>query len=240
MIAGAALGAVFHVRCSNSACARVCAEFDFCPMAENSSNWLTRIVRFLFSGQDETASVILGAGTAIWKLFEYLERIDFLLSIRGEKFAVIYDFFTNVGWVCVIIIAVTWFVIAKVAGDSNNTATGTLRIILACSVVAFLFGVVITISASGAVPNVIAGWGGVPGNCSTMVVTDRLQSFRKDYNIATLCLIVDPRIDPLFDNRVTIELLAEHPERGEFSCAGRVHLAGQGCLVLNGGAAVGG
>jgi hypothetical protein len=111
--------------------------------AEDSSNWSTRITRFLFSGQDETASLVLGAGTAVWKLFEYSEHIDFLLSLRGEKFAVAYDFFTSVGWIVLIVIAVGWFVIAK-TGQPSNTAAGTLRIILSCSVVAFLFGVVMS------------------------------------------------------------------------------------------------
>jgi hypothetical protein len=35
-------------------------------------------------------------------------------------------------------------------------------------------------------------------------MTTRLQSFRKDYNLAVVCLVNDPSIDPLSDDRLTI------------------------------------
>jgi hypothetical protein len=131
------------------------------------------------STPDEKASAILAGGAILWKYFSYWEHIDFLLSIRKEKFSILFDFMQNAGWAILAVIGVTWYVISLINGKTQTTVAAVWRLVASCSLIAFLLGVVFTIRASGSVPTVIAGWGGNLAGCSAIVDTSRLISFRK-------------------------------------------------------------
>jgi hypothetical protein len=139
-----------------------------------------------FSTPDEKASAILAGGSILWKYFSYWEHIDFLLSIREEKFSVMFDFMQNAGWAVLLVIGIVWYLISLITSDADATVASAWRLIASCSLVAFLFGVVVTIRASGSVPSVIGGWGGNIGGCNAVMDTSRLMSFRKEYRIALM------------------------------------------------------
>jgi uncharacterized membrane protein YhdT len=172
------------------------------PLPSGSDSRFAPIFRLLQT-PDEKASAILAAGAAAWKYLSYWEHIDFLLSIREEKFSVMFDFMQNAGWAILLVIGIAWYVISYVSGSTSiQTGASTWRLIASCSLVAFLFGVIMTIRASGTVPNIIAGWGGDINTCNALLDTSRLSSFREDYKLGLICGIQDPTIDMLEDKRI--------------------------------------
>ena len=70
--------------------------------------------------------LVLTVGTGLWKLLSIWSDVDFLLSIREQKFALIFDLFTSSGWIIVLAIGLVWFVIRwfySHGGEPRGAAT---------------------------------------------------------------------------------------------------------------------
>jgi hypothetical protein len=153
------------------------------------------------------ASAILGFGSAAWKILSVWSNVDFLLSIREEQFAVIFQFFQNVGWLVLIAFAVAWAIVRAI---SNRSARVPVSIpdwpmLMCCGVIAFIFGVLIAVKSSGGFPQTIGAYGSdYSQQCSANLLTSRLQSFFENYKIALACGFVDPSTDKLEDERITV------------------------------------
>jgi hypothetical protein len=79
---------------------------------------------------------------------------------------------------------------------------------------AFLFGVLLTVSFSGSAPNVITGYGADPPWCVATVNPRRIQTFQGIYRLGIVCGIEDPTVDPLTDDRITVSNLITIPPDG--------------------------
>jgi hypothetical protein len=155
--------------------------------------------------QDTRASLVLTIGTLLWKLLSYWEHADFLLSIKEENFAVMFEFFDYAGWAILVAIGCGWlFWATKIKDKASTELRPGWAMAIACSVIAFLFGSLFALRASGGVPNVIASWGSNVSQCSSTIDTTRLKTFRSTYKIALICGIVDPSVDVLGNERVMI------------------------------------
>lgn len=51
---------------------------------------------------------------------------------------------------------------------------------------------------------VLVGWGGYPGNCFVMVNTSELLKFSESYKMYGVCGVVDPLVDGMNDDRITV------------------------------------
>jgi len=71
--------------------------------------------------------------------------------------------------------------------------------------VAFLFGILIAISSSGGVPNIITAWGSPDhGVCNSSIDMSKILTFRKSYKVAMVCGLTDPTKDKLDDETITV------------------------------------
>jgi hypothetical protein len=152
------------------------------------------------------APAILTIGLLLWRLLSAISNIDFLLSINEEKFALIFAFMQNTGWWLFSIIGLCWFWIEwsrrKSEADVSSKPPGP-GMVIACSVVAFLFGILLAVRSTGSVPNIVTSWGGPPGACTATFDTTRLISFASRYKIALACGIQDANTDKLEDANIT-------------------------------------
>src|SRR5580704_6203573 len=152
------------------------------------------------------ASAILSVGAAAWKGLSVWSNVDFLLSIREERFAIMFQFFETTGWWLLLIFGLIWLAVRWARGPTQERVP-SWAVVIAASTMMFLFGVLIAVKSSGEIPNVIVGWGGVPGRCAAVVDTSRLLSFRDTYKLALVCGIHDPATDMLEDDKITISNL---------------------------------
>ncbi len=146
------------------------------------------------------APALLVLGSLIWKALAWIQSIDFILSIKEGKLAMMLDFLLGHGWWIIATFGVIWFLVAK---DSKGSSS-PWSLALSASVIAFLFGVMVTIRATGSVPDIITTWGKYDQGCEVTLATSRLQSFRDRYRIGFICGVEDIRIDKFEDDAVTV------------------------------------
>jgi hypothetical protein len=163
----------------------------------------TAQITALLDDGNAKASATLTVGSILWKVLAYSEHLDFLLSLREEKFSMIFTFFEDAGWWILAGIGILWFFATRI---KENTLPQPLNwaFVLSCTVIAFLFGSLVTVKSSGEVPTVIVGWGGDATSCNSVVDMSKLQSFRDKYKLYLICGFTDPTIDMLEDQRILI------------------------------------
>jgi hypothetical protein len=150
----------------------------------------------------QAAPATLTLGTAAWKAFDFFANVDFLLSIESKTFLIMFDFFANYGWWIILIAGSVWWYSSTKYAPAPRIEPVTVAII---GLVAFLWGVIVTVHATGKIPKVIEAYGsGMPGTCYAEVRMDRLESFRDDFNLALICGIKDPSVDKLKDPKISV------------------------------------
>jgi hypothetical protein len=150
----------------------------------------------------QTAPATLTLGTAAWKAFDFFANVDFLLSIESKTFMTMFDFFANYGWGIILIVGGIWWYASTKYAPTPRIEPRTVAVI---AFLAFLWGVIITVHATGKVPKVIVGYGSLSsGSCFAKVNMERLQSFAKDYEIALICGIEDQTVDKLADPNISV------------------------------------
>jgi len=150
----------------------------------------------------QAPAATLTIGSVLWKALDWVGSMDFLLSVESKTFLVMFIFFADYGWwILMIIGGVWWFTVHK-----NPPRDGiSPLLIVSVALIAFLWGVVVTVYATGKVPNVIVGYGSSRADlCLSDINMDRLLSFQKDFEIALICLVKDPSIDKLKDPAISL------------------------------------
>jgi hypothetical protein len=159
----------------------------------------------ILADTNSQASAVLAVGALLWKFVSVWSDIDFLLTIREEKFAVFFDLLQSVGWIALVIIGAVWFLVRWLTrGSAEPHRAPTWSMVAACTIIAFLFGVLIAVRSSGGVPHVIASWGNTPNSCHAVIDTSRLLSFRDKYKLGLACGLTDPTLDKLEDERISV------------------------------------
>jgi hypothetical protein len=152
----------------------------------------------------KAAPVVLAVGAGIWRFISYLSNIDFILSVREERIAVVLELLLDYGWILLIVAGVVWFLGAnKVPRDTSKVHWG---MVTAVGIVAFMFGVLVSVAggAGGALPQIITQWGGDQQGCNAQIDASRLGSFKSKYRVILICGISDSKIDSQEDTRIAV------------------------------------
>src|SRR5271165_6254672 len=175
---------------------------------------------FVNDDSDTQASLVLTVGSIVWKGISYWEHADFLLSIREEKFQMMFDFLDSAGWAILLAIGLGWLYWARLIKNRSDVEKRPgWKMVFSCAVVAFLFGVLIALRASGGVPAVVTTWGGsvnVGGvvQCNAIIDTSRLSSFKGKYKLVLICGMQDATVDILDNKEIMVSNSFEIEPRG--------------------------
>jgi hypothetical protein len=165
-------------------------------------------------------SAVLAAGALIARVLTALEHLDFLVSIREEKFKMMYDAWQLFGWWIAIGIGGVWALNRFSKRNEPHGRGPTWGLVIACTIVSFVFGSLIAVQSVGGIPNIIisqrAGLAtGASGDmtlidpCRATIDMAQLESFRKDFKLALVCNALDPTIDSLSDTNIWVSNLFE-------------------------------
>lgn len=152
----------------------------------------------------EAPPILLAVGSAIWKVVAALSNIDFVMSVRGEKFGVLLQVLLDYGWLILIVIGVLWwYQVWRSPRETGPHHVGWGHVGVGATL-AFLLGTLITLSATGSVPTIIGAWSASFDGCQAGLDTSRLGSFRNGYDILLMCGIIDATTDRFQDPRIAI------------------------------------
>ncbi len=155
------------------------------------------------------APTLLAVGTILWRLAGLAERVDFILRVQDQTFAAIFEAFLDYGWVILLAGSVLWpFAAAYLRKNQpapiERGLKSTWGMVVSVGLLAFLYGVLLTVRATGSVPNVMAAWGPTTTGCQMALDTSRLSTFKDRYYLVGVCGFTDPSTDLLQQTGVTI------------------------------------
>jgi len=150
------------------------------------------------SPRGEVAPATVLVGDLIIRVLEWAEHVDFLLSVRDEKLATILQVFRDYGWWVVALAALGWLYYEHKRRKSDENARGSIgSLVASVAFVSFLFGCLLTVRATGSLPDIILNYGGgiSPQVCTADIDTSRLTGFADDYRLILLCGMMDSSRD---------------------------------------------
>lgn len=162
-------------------------------------------VRKLVGDPEVRASLLMVVGAPVWRFVNHLSNVDFLLSFTGERFSMVLTFLQDYGWLIVMlggiaIIYAHW----RDRKRLKPSASPNWLTVFAVAILAFLFGISAAIQIVAYPPSVVIAWGGVPHACNAVIDGGKLGGFSKQYKLALACGILNPSIDKLRDQNITL------------------------------------
>jgi hypothetical protein len=157
----------------------------------------------------ELAPTIVLIGDLCLKGLEYAEHLDFLLSVRDEKLATILQVYRDFGWWVIGLGSIIWVIYEYRRHKKDESARGSVgSLVASAAFVSFLLGSLITVKATGTLPNIIVNYGGdaSPNNqtCWADIDVSRLSGFAEEYRLILLCGMMDQSTEPLDDTRIAV------------------------------------
>ncbi len=151
----------------------------------------------------KAAPTILAIGAAVWKLIAVIANVDFVLSVREERLAMMFQFLLDYGWIILIVVGIVWALQAHRNPDRERVHWGMA---VSIGVLSFMSGVLIAVYATGSLPNIMQQWTGdwASQTCNAVIDTSRLVGFKGGYRVVLICGASDPKIDPQEDNRIAV------------------------------------
>jgi len=146
--------------------------------------------------------ILLWISTILWELVDVISNIDFLMSFRSDILFKMFELFADYGWALLVLGSMVWFfsVYKKTRKKVISPA-----LVIVVGVLAFMWGVLLTVYAVGSTPKVISHYGmGSKEGCTATFNTSRLTRFSKNYDIALVCGVKDSSRDKFADTRITI------------------------------------
>jgi hypothetical protein len=148
--------------------------------------------------------ILLGIGSVLWRLIDWAGRIDFVLRVQNQSFAVIFQAFVDYGWLLVVVGCAAWTYYARKQPAPAEGYRIPWSMVVSVSFLTFLYGVLLAVYATGSVPTVLVAWGPNATGCQFGVDTSRLSSFKDSYYLVGVCGLSDPSIDVLQQTGITI------------------------------------
>jgi hypothetical protein len=148
--------------------------------------------------------ILLEVGVILWRLVGWVSNIDFMMSISSDIFLTMFTFFMDYGWWIVALLGAVW--IFSVHGQTKRRVISPAFIIVIAGL-SFIWGILLTVHATGSVPRIIQSWGASEGRCDATFNTARLRTFRNDYDVALVCGIADSTLDRFADTRISMSAL---------------------------------
>jgi hypothetical protein len=164
---------------------------------------------------DAWGSGILLFGAPALKALSYLEHLDFLLSIKEEKFKLMFDAWESFGWWIAAAIGLIWAINRWSKRDAPHEKGPTWGLLASISLMTFIVGALFAARSSGGIPKVIVAQaivGTAPNSwsgCSAQIDGSLIASFKKGYHVALICVVTDPQRDPLTDEKIFVSNLFE-------------------------------
>jgi hypothetical protein len=147
--------------------------------------------------------ILLGIGTLLWELVSVVSNIDFLMSFRSENLLKMFELFRDYGWAIVTLGGAVWFFSVY---NKRRKKTISPALVIVVGVLAFMWGVLLTIYAVGSTPHIIESYGTEGEVCTATFNTSPLTEFKKNYDVALICGFIDPSRDKFADTRITISV----------------------------------
>lgn len=146
--------------------------------------------------------IVLSVGSLLWKGIAAWGNVDFILSMREERLASMFQALLSWGWIVVLVVGLIWLWLAP--KKKNHPDQGYWGAIGSVALVAFMFGALVVAYSSSVAPQIIYAWTGATDGCTAGLDTSKLVGFKEDYYLYLACQILDPTIDPLEDTRIAI------------------------------------
>jgi hypothetical protein len=147
--------------------------------------------------------ILLAIGGSIWQLVGVVSNIDFLMSFRSGNLLKMFEFFIDYGWAIMTFVGFVWFVSVYKKTQRKVISPGFVIVV---GVLAFMWGVLLTINAIGTTPRIMEAYGTEGGVCSATFNTAPLSRFKENYDVALICGLTDPSRDQFTDTRITISV----------------------------------
>jgi hypothetical protein len=149
----------------------------------------------------QTPAAILALGDLVWRVVAWLGNFDFIMSMREERIAMIFESLLNWGWLVIL----GWAILRFIRSRSNtNKKFLEWEMIAYVALVAFMAGVLLAVQAAGGMPRVLVAWGGTLDGCTAAVDTSRLVGYVDKYKIAVICGVEDSTVDQYEDTRIAV------------------------------------
>lgn len=150
--------------------------------------------------------IVLAVGSILWKLIDVVARIDFILRVEDQTFAAIFNAFVSYGWIILALGSTLWAYLAakKEPAPDEGRFKATGGMVISVGILAFLYGVLLAVRATGSIPNVMGAWGPTNTGCEMVVNTSRLSTFKDGYYLVAVCGFGDPATDMLQQTGITI------------------------------------
>ena len=148
--------------------------------------------------EERRPALILAIGGVVWKIISEISNIDFLLSIRDQEMAYVFQFVLNYGWLIILAACFVWYFFAK-----KPVAPSPTGMLVAVGLLCFLFGISVAIKAVGTNSDLVSvgSWGGVigtnPPRLHATLNTSRLINFKESHKLMLVCFHWDGRTDQL-------------------------------------------
>jgi hypothetical protein len=152
--------------------------------------------------------LLLAAGSLLWRVIDWAEKIQFLMNVKNEDFTQVFQSFVSFGWIILIVVAVVWGHEARKRSSQNRHSSHSYKmtwgLVISTSALAFMYGVLLTVYMTEAVPVVLVGNGSTSAGCAFQMDTSKLTSFGSKYYFAGACGISDPTVDRVLQTGITI------------------------------------
>ena len=151
----------------------------------------------------KAAPTVLTIGAAVWKGIAELANVDFILSVREERLAMMFQFILDYGWIILIVVGVVWALQAHRSPEKERIHWG---MVFSVGILAFMGGILVSVYATGSLPNIMQQWTGdaVNQTCSAQIDTSRLVGFKNSSRVVLICGASDPKVDPQEDTRISV------------------------------------
>jgi hypothetical protein len=146
---------------------------------------------------------VLGVGSILWKATAELANVDFILSVREERLAMMFQFLLDYGWMLLVFACLVWLLQAHRRPEKERVHWG---MVISFSILSFMVGILVSVYATGSLPNVVQSWSGDWNTqiCNATIDTSRLIGFKNGYRMVLVCGASDPKVDPQEDNRIAV------------------------------------
>lgn len=174
-------------------------------MAEGTAgdNKVSELLKNINFDSPKAAPTVLAVGSALWKGVAELANVDFILSVREERLAMMFQFVLDYGWLILIFASLVWLLQAHRSPDKERVHWG---MVTAGCILSFMTGILVSVYATGSLPNLMQSWSGDYPNqsCNAVVDTSRLIGFKNGYRMVLICGASDPKVDPQEDDRISV------------------------------------
>jgi hypothetical protein len=150
----------------------------------------------------KTPPLALAVGQIVWRGVAALSNIDFIVSVREERIAMILEWLLDWGWIVIAVVAALWAFFAPRKSQEPNLLSWQRVGVM--GVLGFMAGILVTTQGGTSALSVMQSWGATPTDCFGQIDTSKLIGFKGKDRIVLICGIVDAKVDPVSDTRIAV------------------------------------